>query len=269
MGACRWLIVPTTISRSAWRGEKRGPAADMNSMPQQAVTNGYRKKLYLRPQFTTASTVVVRKESCPCRRISWRSAIIREHTVSAMLLPVRLLGAWLVHLYTASSAVFGLWAVVACFRGQFHLANYLMMLTMVIDSTDGALARLVDVRGQIPWFDGRRLDDICDYFTYVLVPAVFLVAAGMLPSGYWAAVPVLTSAYGFSQDKAKTDDYFFLGWPSYWNVAVMYLWLLGSPPNVVLAWVLGLGAAIFVPLKYIYPSRTRVLRPLSLAVLAL
>src|SRR5262245_13660568 len=96
-----------------------------------------------------------------------------EHTVSAMLVPVRLVSAWLVHLYTASSAVFGVWAVVACFRGQFRLAMYLMMLTLVIDSTDGALARLVDVRGQIPWFDGRRLDDICDYFTYVVVPACF------------------------------------------------------------------------------------------------
>jgi phosphatidylcholine synthase len=183
--------------------------------------------------------------------------------------PVRRVLAWLVHLYTGSSAVFGLFGVVACFRGQFRLAMYLMMLTIVIDSTDGALARAVDVRKQIPWFDGRRLDDICDYFTYVVLPACFLVAAGMLPHPLWAAVPVLASGYGFSQDKAKTDDFFFLGWPSYWNVAVMYLYLLGSPPSVVLAWVLGLAAAIFVPIKYIYPSRTRVLRPLSLAVLAL
>jgi phosphatidylcholine synthase len=181
---------------------------------------------------------------------------------------VRLLCAWGVHLYTASSAVFGLFGVIACFRGQFRLAMYWMMLTMVIDSTDGALARLVDVRRQIPWFDGRRLDDICDYFTYVLLPACFLVAAGMLPHPLWAAVPVLASAYGFSQDKAKTDDYFFLGWPSYWNVTVMYLYLLGESPGACLAWVLGLAAAIFVPLKYIYPSRTRVLRPLSLAVLS-
>jgi phosphatidylcholine synthase len=183
--------------------------------------------------------------------------------------PVRRVLAWLVHLYTGSSAVFGLFGVVACFRGQFRLAMYLMMLTIVIDSTDGALARAVDVRREIPWFDGRRLDDICDYFTYVVLPACFLVAAGMLPHPLWAAVPVLASGYGFSQDKAKTDDFFFLGWPSYWNVAVMYLYLLGSPPSVVLAWVLGLAAAIFVPIKYIYPSRTRVLRPLSLAVLAL
>lgn len=174
----------------------------------------------------------------------------------------------MVHLYTASSAVFGLCGVVACFHGQFRLAMYWMMLTMVIDSTDGALARLVDVRGQIPWFDGRRLDDICDYFTYVILPACFLVAAHMLPHPLWAAVPILASGYGFSQDKAKTDDYFFLGWPSYWNVAVMYLYLLGESPGVTLVWVLGLAAAIFVPLKYIYPSRTRIMRPLSLAVLA-
>jgi len=186
-----------------------------------------------------------------------------------MLWPVRRVLAWLVHLYTGSSAVFGLFGVVACFHGQFRLAMYWMMLTMVIDSTDGALARAVDVRRQIPWFDGRRLDDICDYFTYVILPACFLVTAGMLPSPLWAAVPVLTSGYGFSQEKAKTDDYFFLGWPSYWNVAVMYLYLLHAPPLTVLAWVLGLGAAIFVPLKYIYPSRTRVLRPLSLCVLGL
>ena len=46
------MTVPTTIRRSDWRGEKRGSAApkrsvsygveltDMNSMAQQAVTNG-------------------------------------------------------------------------------------------------------------------------------------------------------------------------------------------------------------------------------------
>ncbi len=172
------------------------------------------------------------------------------------------------HLYTASSAVLGIFGVMACFRGQFRLAMYLMMLTMVIDSTDGALARAVDVRGRIPWFDGRRLDDICDYFTYVLLPACFLIAAHMLPHPAWAALPVFASAYGFSHDKAKTDDYFFLGWPSYWNVAVMYLYLMGASQAAVLGWVIGLSAAVFVPLKYIYPSRTRVLRPVSVGVLA-
>jgi phosphatidylcholine synthase len=142
-----------------------------------------------------------------------------------------------------------------------------MLLTMVIDSTDGALARSVDVRGRIPWFDGRRLDDICDFFTYVLLPACFMIEAGLLPHPAWVVAPILASAYGFSHAGAKTGDHFFLGFPSYWNVLAIYLYLMDISPATALWIVLGLSAAVFVPLKYIYPSRTRVLRPLTVAVL--
>ena len=71
-----------------------------------------------------------------------------------MLQPVGTVGAWLVHLYTASSAVFGLWAVHAVFAHEYRLAIGLMLVTLVIDATDGMLARALDVRGRIPWFDG-------------------------------------------------------------------------------------------------------------------
>ena len=179
------------------------------------------------------------------------------------------LRAWLVHLYTASSAVLGVWAIVASFQHEFRLAIYLMLLTLVIDSTDGALARLADVRGRIPWFNGRTLDDICDFFTYVLVPACFLIEAELLPHPAWVAAPVLASCYGFSQENAKTSDHFFTGFPSYWNVLAIYLYLFGISPLGGLVWTLAFALLVFVPLRYIYPSRTRVLRPLSLAVLAL
>lgn len=184
-----------------------------------------------------------------------------------MLRPVRTLTAWAVHLYTASSAVFGLWAVHAIFEHEFNLAIYLLLLTLAIDSTDGALARAIDVKGRIPNVDGRRLDDICDYFTYVLVPACFMAEANLLPHAAWVAVPVLASAYGFSQQSAKTPDHFFLGFPSYWNLVAIYLYLLQIPPENGLWIVLGFSAAVFLPLRFIYPSQTRFLRPLSLAVL--
>jgi phosphatidylcholine synthase len=142
-----------------------------------------------------------------------------------------------------------------------------MLLTLWIDSSDGTLARLADVRGRIPWFDGRRLDDIVDYFTYVLVPAIFLIQADLVPHPAWVAVPVLASAYGFSRTDAKTEDDFFLGFPSYWNVLAIYLHLLGIEAGAGLWIVLGFAAAVFVPLRYIYPSRTRSLRPITLAVL--
>lgn len=186
-----------------------------------------------------------------------------------MLRLVGRLSAWGVHLYTASSAVFGVWGLVAVFAHEFRLAIYLMLLTMVIDSTDGALARLADVRRRLPWFDGRRLDDICDYFTYVLLPACFLIEADLLPHGAWAAVPVLASAYGFSREDAKTEDHFFMGFPSYWNVIAIYLYLMQVSREPALWIVLGFSAAVFVPLRYLYPSRTPVLRPVTLTVLGL
>jgi len=182
---------------------------------------------------------------------------------------MRTLAAWLVHLYTASSAVFGLWAVYAISVQQYRLAMFLMLVTLFIDSTDGMLARAADVRGLIPWFDGRRLDDICDYFTYVLVPAWFLIAAELLPHPAWAAVPVLASAYGFSREDAKTEDHFFLGFPSYWNVVAIYMYLLQLSPLTALLITLVLAAGVFVPIRYLYPSRTPVLRPLTLVVLCL
>src|SRR6476646_10721841 len=76
-GPCRSVIVPTMISRSAWRGEKRGNSApkramsylgaatDMNSMPQHAVTNGYWNSENLRAQLAAASTLVVAKSRNP------------------------------------------------------------------------------------------------------------------------------------------------------------------------------------------------------------
>ena len=33
---------------------------------------------------------------------------------------------------------------------------------------------------------------------------------------------VMASGYGFSQADAKTEDHYFLGWPSYWNVFALY-----------------------------------------------
>jgi phosphatidylcholine synthase len=176
--------------------------------------------------------------------------------------------AWGVHLYTASSAAFGVWALGAIYAHEYRLAIYLMLLTMVIDSTDGALARAADVKGRIPWFDGAKLDDIVDYFTYVIVPVCLLVEADLLPDPLWVVAPLLAACYQFSRADAKTDDHFFLGFPSYWNVVAIYMFLLDVRPAVCLGWILGFSIASFIPLRYLYPSRSRVLRPLTLAILA-
>ena len=171
----------------------------------------------------------------------------------------RVLFAWAVHFLTASGAVLGVLALLAVAQGDFPRAAILMLAALAIDSVDGTLARWFRVAEILPGFDGRRLDDLVDYQNYVIVPAVFMVASGALPGWGWAALPVLASAYGFSQREAKTPDHFFLGFPSYWNVVAIYLWQLELSPAVSAALVTGLTLAVFIPLKYVYPSRMRAL----------
>ncbi len=174
--------------------------------------------------------------------------------------------AWGVHAFTASGAIVGTVALLAIASGDFRSAVLLMLVALIIDAVDGTLARRVEVERVLPRIDGRRLDDIVDYFNYVVVPAVFLVASGALSHWGWISLPVLASAYGFSQASAKTEDDFFLGFPSYWNVIAIYIWLLDVPPGFATSVIALFTALVFVPFKYIYPSKMRVLKRTTAAL---
>ncbi|MGH7789369.1 MAG: CDP-alcohol phosphatidyltransferase family protein [Candidatus Binatia bacterium] len=170
------------------------------------------------------------------------------------------LAAWGVHLYTGSGAVLAMLALEAIGRDAFGTAFACLAVAMVIDCTDGTLARRVRVKEVLPQFDGAKLDDIVDYLTYALVPIVLIVRAGLVPAGPFglliAALPLLASGYGFCQAAAKTPDHFFTGFPSYWNVVALYLFALGWPPWAGALVLLGFTIMVFVPIRYLYPSRT-------------
>jgi phosphatidylcholine synthase len=168
--------------------------------------------------------------------------------------------AWGVHLYTATGLLAAAWMVVLIVRGgddAFRTAFALMVLATFIDSTDGWLARRAQVKRVVPTFDGRRLDDIVDFHTYTTVPLLLIWRAGILPAeqSWWLLLPLLASAYGFCQVSAKTDDGFFLGFPSYWNVVAFYLYVLRPTVWVSLALIVGLSILTFVPSRYLYPSQ--------------
>lgn len=176
---------------------------------------------------------------------------------------MRKLLAWGVHLFTALGAPLGAWAVFATFAGDFHLAWLLVAVTVLIDATDGALARAVRVWDVLPSVDGRRLDDIVDYFGWVIVPAILLVQADLLPA-WMMAPPMIASGYGFAQTQAKTDDDFFLGFPSYWSLIGFYLYVFQTPHWFNIGLILLLSVLVFVPIRFPYPTKTRPFRPLTL-----
>ncbi len=177
----------------------------------------------------------------------------------------------MVHAYTASGAVLALGMAVAVMHDRYRTAFFLMVAATLIDSTDGALARLARVKEATPRFEGARLDDIVDYLTFVFVPALLVLHAGLLPRGWGgvvAASMLLSSAYGFAAMDAKTDDHFFTGFPSYWNIAALYVYAARLSPVFNCVILLALSVLVFVRIGYVYPSRTPVLRGLTIALCA-
>jgi phosphatidylcholine synthase len=175
-----------------------------------------------------------------------------------------------VHLLTASGAVLGLWGIAAAADGRIRDAFLAMLAATAIDAIDGWLARRFDVRRRVPHIDGARLDDIVDYLTFVVLPAFVLLEVDLAPPGWaWilAVAMLLSSAFGFARTDAKTEQA-FTGFPSYWNVVVFYLAAGGLPPAANAVVVLVLALLVFVPLGYVYPTKTVELRRTTLTLAA-
>ncbi len=168
---------------------------------------------------------------------------------------------WCVHLYTAMGLVAAAAIAVLLVHGgieAYRSVFLLMAAATLIDATDGTFARWIRIKEVLPGFDGRRLDDLVDFLTYTFLPLLLIWRAGLLPENCDAVLllPLLASAYGFCQTAAKTDDGYFLGFPSYWNVIAFYLYVLQPLSGWFALGVLVVFALLtFVPSRYLYPTQ--------------
>ncbi|GEP39709.1 phosphatidylcholine synthase [Nocardioides psychrotolerans] len=186
------------------------------------------------------------------------------------------LAAAAVHTYTATGSVLALLMVHYSYRGDVDTVLWLFFAAMVVDGTDGMLARRFRVKELVPGFDGALLDNIVDYMTYVLAPMALLWANGYLPDGTFggivAAVPLMASCVQFCRTDAKPvveGEHFFLGFPSYWNVLAFYVIATGMGTTATAVAILVCTVLVFVPIRYVYPSRTEALWQLTFVLTAL
>ena len=96
--------------------------------------------------------------------------------------------------------------------------------------------------------------------TFVFMPALIVWQAELVPVPFpICAAMLMSSAYGFAHAAAKVEsgDHFFTGFPSYWNIVVVYLYILQLPQIVNAIMLVVLAILVFVPIRYIYPSRTK------------
>jgi len=183
---------------------------------------------------------------------------------------VRKLLAWSVHLFTATGAVWGFLTLLAIWESNFKLAIVYIIVAMFVDGFDGTLARWFHVKEYAKGVDGGLMDNIIDYLNYVVVAALLLIKVpNLMPLGFEMAAAIsilLTSAYQFSQTDAKTDNdsFFFKGFPSLWNFLVVYMMLVGLNAWINFTALVICNILVFVPVKYLYPTRSTRLRRLTL-----
>lgn len=124
---------------------------------------------------------------------------------------------------TASGAAAGLLALQAVIDGNIRGALLWLLVCQVLDGLDGPIARKIDVVFNAPRVDGYVLDLIVDYVTCVVVPVALLVRLDLLPHEFQtliAAMVLLLSALWFARTDIETEDHWFNGFPSVWNLAV-------------------------------------------------
>lgn len=168
-----------------------------------------------------------------------------------------------VHILTALGAGLGLWAIILIYDGYYQEAIWVLAVSAIIDSIDGALARLVNTKKYAAQIDGALMDNIIDFLTWTVAPLLWIYATMQLP--VWVLMLcALASVFGFSNKQAKTDNHFFLGFPSYWNIVVFYIFLLDLPIPFASGILLFFALVTFLPVKFLYPSRTLFLRPLTI-----
>ena len=138
--------------------------------------------------------------------------------------------AYLVHVLTGLGIFLSFFSIISILSENLLFALIFLLIALFIDIVDGSLARQFEVKKHIPNLDGRMLDSIIDFINFVFIPCIILYKFDYLPEPFNILLPLLilgVSIYSFSSIKVYTKEHLYVGFPSIWNVLVIYLTILG------------------------------------------
>tara|TARA_B100001179_G_scaffold58328_1_gene40115 strand:+ start:387 stop:1085 length:699 start_codon:yes stop_codon:yes gene_type:complete len=174
-----------------------------------------------------------------------------------------------IHLLTSLGIVAGFFALLSVLSDEIVEAFLWLCLAFFIDGVDGPLARRFKVKEVSPNIKGEVLDNIVDYFNYVIVPTLIIYQFDMVPqSSELLIIPIIliASCYTFANSNLKTVDNYFIGFPALWNVVVFYIYILNTSQIFNLLILIIFCLLTFVPFKYVHPFRVQNWRPLTLGL---
>ncbi len=159
---------------------------------------------------------------------------------------------FLVHLWTLTGLAFAAFALKATIDGNFATAARLLIGVLLVDLTDGTLARAFKVKQRLPLISGEIIDYIHDLVGLTFIPMIFFWKAGVFLEPYGfplvvAATLAATLKYGMKANVLQLG--YSIGAPPIF-VSIFLCYFLGLGPAVSTAFAAGLLLFVLLPIRF-------------------
>ena len=183
---------------------------------------------------------------------------------------VQKIPACLVHIFTGSGIIFSFMALVSVIEGYKLLTFMFLGIALLVDIVDGTLARKYKTEIIFPNIDGKTLDTIIDYINYIFIPCIMIYKFGYLPPELKIIIPIFiicVSLYSYVNTKLVDTSFSYIGFPSIWNVILLYLEILSFNQWINLFIISFFLLLKFVPFRVIHPMRNVAFKKTNIIIL--
>jgi phosphatidylserine synthase len=127
-----------------------------------------------------------------------------------------------------------------------------LLLVLVVDHTDGTMARAFQLRRRIPEVSGETLDLVTDVIGLTFVPMLFCWRADVFLPGWGPALALaaaMTCSLKYAMKARVLDEGFSRGAPPAF-FSVLVFWFLGLPAIWATAYTSALVILCWLPIRY-------------------
>jgi phosphatidylcholine synthase len=159
---------------------------------------------------------------------------------------------FVVHLWTLTGLAFAALALKAILEEDFDTAARLLIGVLLVDFTDGTLARLLRVKERMPLISGEVIDYIHDLVGLTFVPMIFFWKVGLFLAPFAfplvvAATLAATLKYGMKAASLRLG-YSVGAPPVFFSIFLCYFLDVG--PVVSTLYAAGLLVLVLLPVRF-------------------
>jgi len=156
------------------------------------------------------------------------------------------------HVWTLTGLAFAALALMAILNGRYQSAARFCLLVLLVDRTDGTLARKLKVKDKFPGTSGETLDIITDLVGLTFVPMMLFWREGQFLPGFGAYLVVAASvaaSWKYSRKEIFLSRGYSVGAPPIF-FSVFLFYFLDLPPLYPTVYTTVLVGLCLSPIRY-------------------